>query len=165
MLRKTLTILSLIGLLLSVGLWGASYFHIECARSGFVFTIAAGALSVIAMDDSERKATPDFCRCHGFGGFQTDWIPEIGVPSGGKATIHRFYYFAPFGGWLWVLDVPLWMPTILWAVILSVSGLPLYRRRKRKKLGLCVKCGYDLRASMERCPECGEEFRSLAVEE
>ena len=156
MLRKTLTILSLIGLLLSVGLWGASYFHIECARSGYVFTIAAGALSVIAMDDSERQATPDFCRCHGFGGFQTYWIPEIGVASGGKVTIHRFYYFAPFGGWLWVLEVPLWMPTLLGAVMLSVSGLPLYRRRKRKKLGLCLKCGYDLRASKERCPECGE---------
>ena len=35
------------------------------------------------------------------------------------------------------------------------GGSGRHHRRKRKKLALCVSCGYDLRGSIDRCPECG----------
>ena len=50
---------------------------------------------------------------------------------------------------------------------LAVMALLLNRRREetlrrqRSDAGLCVACGYDLRASRGRCPECGE--RALHV--
>jgi hypothetical protein len=48
-----------------------------------------------------------------------------------------------------------------WAVFVVV-GLPLAswtchvrRQGRRQQAGCCERCGYDLRATPERCPECG----------
>jgi hypothetical protein len=51
--------------------------------------------------------------------------------------------------------VPHWMPTLLLA---STSLLAYRKARRRRSMGLsslCPTCGYDLRATPGRCPECG----------
>ena len=55
-----------------------------------------------------------------------------------------------------VLIIPLWAPL---AALLAIVGRDVARTvrcRRRRRRGLCVACGYDLRASIDRCPECGE---------
>ncbi len=59
-----------------------------------------------------------------------------------------------------MVSLPLHLPFLAFLVLSIYLLHPLHRRRKRKKLGLCMKCGYDLRASKDRCPECGQEFES-----
>src|SRR5207253_2066674 len=54
-----------------------------------------------------------------------------------------------------------WLVVPYWFLILVTSIAPAQwcfsRRRHRRRLhkGLCPICGYDLRASKEKCPECG----------
>jgi hypothetical protein len=54
-----------------------------------------------------------------------------------------------------MLIVPHWAPAAL-ALVLPVGAVGFaYRRRRRADAHLCELCGYDLRATPERCPECG----------
>ena len=52
--------------------------------------------------------------------------------------------------------VPLWFLLVLTAALPSVAVVwNLRQRRRAARFGLCAACGYDLRASPDRCPECG----------
>jgi hypothetical protein len=57
-----------------------------------------------------------------------------------------------------VVIAPLWAPLLLFSILPLLEFLVLRRRRRRRRRldqGLCRSCGYDLRATPNRCPECG----------
>ena len=144
MFRKALTTLSLIGLLISLALWGASYFSISYERTldgrWTRLHLRGAKLFCMRADISDPNSTDGRWSIEGFS-------PKSGIPV-------PWMTFGPLG--FWSVNMPLWIPTILFGSLFSYwYALPLHRRCKRKKLGLCVKCGYDLRGSKDRCPECG----------
>jgi len=84
------------------------------------------------------------------------------LPADAHAALeHQDFSFAGFGytgepqsskGW----GLRLWrVPTWSLAAGLAVTCRFLVRKRRRPPAGVCVNCGYDLRATPERCPECG----------
>lgn len=56
-----------------------------------------------------------------------------------------------------IWQIPLWflLPTVLAPALICAWRFRRGWRRRRARAGLCAKCGYDLRATPLRCPECG----------
>ena len=55
----------------------------------------------------------------------------------------------------WVVAAPAWLPMAVLAVMPALWAYRFVKARRGARLGLCSNCGYDLRASPDRCPECG----------
>lgn len=55
----------------------------------------------------------------------------------------------------WQVGVPYWAIILLTLIAPVRSGIYWHRNRRHNLEGLCPTCGYDLRASLDRCPECG----------
>lgn len=185
MIRKTLTVFFLAGLVVSVGLFATSVWYSfsyipDSLR--FKANLHSGILWITWPDD----AYPRLTREHAV------WALEsMSIPSGVSiADLKREFLTArPFEinrvarSGLGIrrerpnlsvlryfslrvkrvehqkeyhISVGLWIPALICLSGLYFSLLHGRRRRRRRKLGLCLKCGYDLRGSAERCPECGE---------
>jgi hypothetical protein len=94
------------------------------------------------------------------------WYFEFEHPTGfylaadlGFSSRRHVFEGYPYNLWIWRL--PTWSLvsafTVLPAIVTFRQVRAARRRRRRDRLGLCPLCGYDLRATPGRCPECGRE--------
>jgi hypothetical protein len=58
--------------------------------------------------------------------------------------------------------LPYWALVVVLAILASGVGRAAWTGRHRRRHGLCIACGYDLRASTGRCPECGKGIPAKA---
>jgi hypothetical protein len=170
--RRLFTILSAISLILcitTIGLWVRSYWRADMFRTrdsydrtprmaGYWINSNYGSLLLARFRDwvpsphpgenpkgftYSTDAAEPFPSSNGILGFSVQFADDS------KLRPDFFRYS---------IRVPLWLPAILFAIAPTIWFFAPHRRRgKRAKLGLCPTCGYDLRATPDRCPECGAE--------
>ncbi len=76
---------------------------------------------------------------------------------------------AGFGGYEWShlngagtsvkvrgIAAPNWFLAILFAIVPGLWSKRFFQQRRRYGENCCSSCGYDIRESPERCPECGQ---------
>jgi hypothetical protein len=91
----------------------------------------------------------------GFGHLAPHASQGIHVKSHPAQQPPRWFMFTMRTDGVWNVVFPHWV------LIAASAPLPIHwllhrrRRRKRRTEHACLSCGYDLRATPDRCPECG----------
>jgi len=82
--------------------------------------------------------------------------------AGFRAEHSRTYFgAAAFTDETFSLAFPLWVVVVAGAALPAARVMRRRAARRRARAGQCPGCGYDLRATPERCPECGALPRLL----
>jgi hypothetical protein len=108
-----------------------------------------------AMTSQLSANAPRSARWHalGFTLYMGEWLPLL--PDGSHGGLPLPYI---------ALMVPYWSLASLAGLLTLIALLRVLRRKRAEFHGHCLSCGYDLRFSRDRCPECGslipEEARS-----
>jgi len=118
-------------------------FHLVSARNGIYIAWFKGMQTRNA-SRWFRSPVSDFAQMFG-GGWRFAGLAHIR---------HVYTPPSPYAEyWAWAIPH--------WALVMATAPIPLWRvihsraLRRRKREGLCAACGYDLRATPGRCPECG----------
>jgi hypothetical protein len=150
--RRTFLVALTILALLMVAI-GTGSFWIE-------FEFDAGAYGIDALSDNGLDLRACFCEgwlelqfLLGKGG---GMISDDGMREwwgyyrdyGYKGTIHQ------------LIEIPMWQPIILFMAYPTVAFIQgPFRRIRRRRKGLCQKCGYNLTGNVTGvCSECGERI-------
>lgn len=118
--------------------------------------VVNGSTSVAWSDPPVQFTTPDSGTCRDWRLLGFAWYESNGG-VGPNIVTSKYVMTGDQFGQRWWVEVPLWSLALLGAVPPVHSLWVRSRRRVQASKGLCVHCGYDLRSTPERCPECGRE--------
>ncbi len=172
--RRILTLAVTASLLLCIAtlaLWVVSYFRLDCTRHihhadgtriGWMIQSLDGRIELLRFRD------PPTGEDAGWSHYSVPvghWLmPELSIYATRRRAIaspdaplfgfgvvaHKSYNSASRG-----MSFPNWFLVVCCAILPASRILAVMRSRRRHRSGRCTDCGYDLRATPARCPECG----------
>jgi hypothetical protein len=169
------TVLSLLLCLVAVGIWVRGYFVedsiswrrpdawrvLRCSRGHLIYDVNVSNWSGGPMGwKYERdEASPSTLVNAKISGAVLSIGPGDRWTSGEYGGFAWWRWGSPRGNSIAMIAAPVW--SVLAVTLIAPVGWLLeraYRSRVRQRdlrAGRCVSCGYDLRATPGRCPECG----------
>lgn len=185
--RRLPTLCSVISLLLCIALsalWVRSYFHVDRAyrlrpvvtRDGEGWS-ALGGWSDGGKLTLARQVTGVWLICtqseqakNGAWGWHWHTYPYEHRPNDGGLLGKLGFQYESLGPGMqferhWYVGAPHWFLILLLAALPVARVTSKLHRRRRIRHGLCPSCGYDLRGTPDRCPECGQQSDGMVVAE
>jgi hypothetical protein len=158
------TVLSLVLCVATAALWVRSYWRLDTFAWTRPPRPGAESLFVYLDSGSGGMMTGIGLLSYGWASEQPsgwDWRRDDHRPvsyAGGR-TANRWgfghdSFHHPQVRWVRII-VPAWLVVTLFGALPTTRLALSIRRRRRSVKGRCLRCGYDLRATPDRCPECG----------
>jgi hypothetical protein len=163
-----LTLISLMVCLAIVGLWLRSHaiqdsFNWEFTTSAALYNvelISGEGDQVLKLHrevyiQDQREFLASFHRNNQRGFFYLVYPYPMSAAMGGRRFFLRCRQIGNHT--VIVAGIPIWTIALFTGILPLIQGSLYVRRRIRRanRLAACVSCGYDLRATPKRCPECG----------
>ena len=131
----------------NVGIWAPDQQQPHTLRLGYSKSTAQGIMHYPNLLERPKPGQKFYLNQ---AGFSVTIVNETDDPN--RRTVAHFYGIV----------VPIWFVLLLCTIFPLIWFRRFRRMRYRLRHGLCQKCAYDLRASKDKCPECGTAIPSSA---